>query len=448
MSDKHDILKIHNPTIETKGYEYVSAIPPEEYRQWKDIAKKTQNPEYLHWDKIKRKSWLPEVSDSKAWAMIKFFRGGRDTPITAESYRQFNRTPCVHYDEILHNFTHNLSGNLIGNAQIMNDKEKREYITRGLIEEAIASSQLEGANTTRKYALKMITEGLQPQDKSQRMIINNYRAMQKIEQHYKNEPLSLSIIHDLHQTDGVMDQGIAGEFRTDDDDIVINGPDNDGKIAFTPPKMNFIHKEIMRLIDFANDVLETDFVHPVMKAIMLHFWIGYLHPYSDGNGRLARALFYWYLLRNGYWAFAFLPISEAIKKSPVQYGWAYIYSKQDDYDLTYFIDYNLRKILQAQNSFDQYVQKKKKEHEITLQAAKTIDFLNTRQLKIVQFLKSNKNQATNVSGVSSIFGVSQMTAIRDLKDMEARGLITPKRKGKNIFYFPTDTLLKLLEDVF
>ena len=342
----YDLITAQSPKIHNRGYEYTANMPMDEYGQWKEIAFKAQNPEYLHWEQLRRKDWLPADNPEKTWAMIKFFRGGKETPIIATDFSSFSCTYCSRYEEILHNFTHNLSGNIIGHAQIMNDKEKRKYITRGLIEEAIASSQLEGANTTRKYARKMITEGLQPRDKSQRMIINNYSAMQKIEQNYKNEDMSLALLHDLHMAlrkDNTLDQGKSGHFRTDKDDIVLNGPEHDGKIAFIPLNMAFVEEKIPHLINFANDRLESPFIHPVLKAIMLHFWIGYLHPYGDGNGRLARALFYWCLLRKGYWAFSFLPISEAIKKSPVQYGWSYIYSEQDNNDLTYFLDYNLKK---------------------------------------------------------------------------------------------------------
>lgn len=448
MREKHDIIKIEQPPHEDKILHAFLASDPD----WLSLVNKSENPSYLHWEQLKRKDFMQREDNLEIWSFIKYSRQhrARKTPVITPDTHSFTWTACPHYEEILHNFTHSLSGNMIGPAQVMNDKEKREYITRGLIEEAIASSQLEGANTTRKYAKKMIAEGLQPRDKSQRMIINNYNAMQKIEQNYKNEEMSLALLHDLHRTltkDNTLDQGKSGQFRTDEDDIVINGPAHDGKVAFIPPDMAFVEKQIPRLINFANDSLESPFIHPVLKAIMLHFWIGYLHPYGDGNGRLARALFYWYLLRKGYWAFAFLPISEAIKKSPVQYGWAYIYSEQDDCDLTYFLDYNLKKIMQAQKSFVSYIQRKKKEREQIIAATKKIDFLNPRQVQIAHFLRSNTNESTNVSAVSTLFGVSQMTAIRDLKDMEARGLLTPARKGRNIFYSPTKKLTMLLDNL-
>lgn len=447
MIDKNRLIKVEHPRSSTSGLEYISPMPLDEYKEWKNVANKAASPRYLHWDDIRRKEWLPIAPAEKAWAIIKVFRGGIETPISTPDSFLFYWTRCAHFDEILHNITRSLSGHIMGLPQVMSEKEKQQYITRGLIEEAIASSQLEGANTTRAYAKKMIQEGLPPRDKSQRMIINNYQAMQKIEEEYKHERLSLGVLHDMHREltkNNTLDQGKVGEFRTDSDEIYVNGPENDGTIAFIPPEMTFVEKQIQRLIDFANDELETFFIHPVLKAIMLHFWLGYLHPYGDGNGRLARSLFYWYLLRNDYWAFAFLPISEAIKKSPKQYGWAYIYSEQDDNDLTYFLDYNLRKIVQAQESFEEYIFKKNQESLLLAETSRKIKDLNSRQIQIAQFLHSNANETTNVSAVTTIFGISQMTAIRDLRDMTNKGFLYKEKNGRNVFYYPTEKLSELI----
>ena len=58
------------------------------------------------------------------------------------------------------------------------------------------------------------------------------------------------------------------------------------------------------------------FIHPVMRAITLHFWLAYDHPFCDGNGRTARALFYWSMLKQGYWLFEFISISSVINQAP------------------------------------------------------------------------------------------------------------------------------------
>lgn len=133
--------------------------------------------------------------------------------------------------------------------------------------------------------------------KSEQMIINNYRVMRKIEEEYQSQPLSMYLLQNLQsqltEKKTLDEQYNPGELRKDSDEIVVY---YDKKIAHIPPKADFVKSELERLITYAND--DADFVHPVIKAIQLHFWIGYLHPFPDGNGRLARSIFYWYLFKH------------------------------------------------------------------------------------------------------------------------------------------------------
>jgi Fic family protein len=69
--------------------------------------------------------------------------------------------------------------------------------------------------------------------------------------------------------------------------------------------------------------------------------LGYDHPFLDGNGRTARALFYWAAANNGYWLMEFISISQIIKQSPAQYGKSFLYSEYDENDVTYFIVHQL-----------------------------------------------------------------------------------------------------------
>ena len=75
-------------------------------------------------------------------------------------------------------------------------------------------------------------------------------------------------------------------------------------IYHIPPKENFLKEQMVDFIKYANDEGDEGFMHPILKAILIHFWIGYLHPFYDGNGRIARALFYWYLLKKAIGLFS------------------------------------------------------------------------------------------------------------------------------------------------
>jgi Fic family protein len=88
-------------------------------------------------------------------------------------------------------------------------------------------------------------------------------------------------------------------------------------------------------------------VHPVVRAILIHFMLGYDHPFYDGNGRTARALFYWSLARSGYWLMEYVSISRLLRQAPAQYARAYRHTETDDNDTTYFIVHQLEVIQQA-----------------------------------------------------------------------------------------------------
>ncbi len=330
----------------------------------------------------------------------------------------------------------------VGNSEI-DPRQRNTFISRGVTEESIASSQLEGAHTTRKAAKKMILENRRPHNDSERMIMNNYKAMLLIENEYKHKDLSKNTLLFLHEkiTEGSINQSEVGRFRNDGDDIAVRDM-IEGTVYHVPPNEKFLENEIDKFIDFANNDSE-DFIHPVIKAIMIHFWFAYLHPFTDGNGRMARLLFYWFLLRKGYWAFSYLPISSVIKNSHQAYDMSYVYSEQDDLDLTYFINYNLKKIKLAVNDFKIYLEKKKVENLLMSKIAHSEHGLNRRQIELLQFFNENPQEFTTLTMHMNSQQISKMTAFKDLKDLLKAGFLTEKPESRYSYYFPTEKVKAL-----
>ncbi len=413
-----------------------------------NLVEKTENPSYIHWEKIKRKSWLPEgISKEEFWSFIKFKRKmkSKQTNIYDEDKKIFSWIKLDRYEEFLHKIDLELGGSYLGKLNL-NDKEQQQFISRGIIEEAIASSQLEGAHKTRDSAKKMIQENKKPMSEADFMIMNNYKTMKIINEEFKNEELSLNMIFELHKllTKDVLEKEKQGCFRSNSDEISV-GKELEDVTTYIPPSVNFVKKEMNRLIKFANNDLKSDFIHPVIKAIMIHFWIGMLHPFKDGNGRLARALFYWYLIKEGYWAFQYLTISTKIKLSPIQYGNSYIYSEQDDNDLTYFIDYNLGKIKMAYDEFKIYIENKHKENKNLHTLISNKYNFNSRQIQLLKYLSENKKNNTTVSLHKTRFQISIKTAIKDLKTLEKYELVSPLKQGRYKYYFQTEKIKEIFK---
>lgn len=417
-----------------------------------NFVKKVSEAEYLYWDNIRFKKPSPEgISKEELWRVVKFLRGlqSKKTLIKSENGKYFSWIKLPYYEEFLHEIDMNTGGELFTEKAEVDRNNKQKLISRGIMEEAIASSQLEGADTGRLAAKKMLREGRKPRNKSEQMIVNNYLSMKMLEDNYKNKKMSMELILEIHgliAKDIFDEKGENPRVRKRGDDICVFDSIS-GDIYHKAPDIDFTKEELDKLIKFANDEVDaTYFTHPLIKAIMLHFWIGYLHPFTDGNGRLARLLFYWYLLRKGYWAFSYLPISKIIKLSPIQYEMAYVYSEQDDNDLTYFIDYNIRKIKLAIKDFKEYL-KRQSIGNVRMKKISEVRYkLNDRQIRLLQYLYGAPDERTVINIHMSIYRVARMTADKDLKDLVKKGFLKSVKQGRNVYYYGTEKIKALFED--
>jgi Fic family protein len=408
------------------------------------------NESYLHWEKLKNKNWMPvdESEKEKIWSAIKLQRlfKSKPTVISDKEGNQFALN-VEKYSEFLHVVDKEMAGNYMG-IKDFTQNDKDAFITRNIIEESIASSILEGANTSRSAAKEMLRKGRKPLNYGEQMVVNNHKAMEIIEKELKFEPMSLDLIFKLHKviTYKTIEEDKQGCYRDTFDDkgkrLKIFPFDHE-TVAYVTPDREFVEREMLKFVDFANDVSNSDFTHPLIKAIMLHFWIGLIHPFEDGNGRLARLMFYWYVLRKDYWAFSYISLSERILKSPNQYAWSYIYSEQDNNDLTYFIEYNINKIKLARENFKIYIRKKQDENRDIVNFIKGDVDLNDRQIKLVQFLNVNQQRFTSITEHQSIYGVKRATAATDLRGLYEKGYLSKKKRGRNVFYVATKKIFDL-----
>jgi Fic family protein len=125
------------------------------------------------------------------------------------------------------------------------------------------------------------------------------------------------------------------------------GFSHDRLVFHVPPPAGELEQRLELLCRFANGETPTVFLHPVVRAITLHFWLAYDHPFCDGNGRTARALFCWAMLHQGYWLFEFISISSVINTARGRYASSFLLSESDDNDLTYFLLAQVKVIQQA-----------------------------------------------------------------------------------------------------
>ena len=442
MSDYFNLKKPDLSKISQEKIVKILFKPGEQkLRSFIDAA---NEPEYLYWDKIAYKQPIIEgFSREELWFAIKIARKFQsiNTVVKNENGQYFNWIKLPNLEKFFHDIDMNTGGEMFILKTDFDKATKQKLISRGVMEEAIASSQLEGASTSRRTAKQFLREGRKPKNDSEKMILNNYVTMQAIEDNYKDQKMSMELLFELHgliTKDVLTAEGDAPRLRQKGEEIFVVDKVRD-IIYHKAPEMVFVAKELNRLIEFANnDASDDSYIHPLIKAVMLHFWLGYLHPFTDGNGRVARLLFYWYLLKNGYWAFTYLPISRVIKKSPVQYSMAYLYSEQDDNDLTYFVDYNIRKIKLAVKDFRDYLEKQNQANKEMNRTGKTKYDLNERQIQLLQYLHGDPNEKTSLKMHMNVYQITNKTAINDLKGLVTLGFLDSQKVGRNVYYYITD----------
>jgi len=313
-------------------------------------------------------------------------------------------------------------------------------LANSLMEEAIRSSQLEGASTTRSKAKEMIRARRQPKDKSERMILNNFLAMERIEE-LAEKPLTAKTVFELHRilAEGTLDRPErAGVFRTEGDNVVVELL-HTVDTAHVPPPAGELPERLERLVSFANGETPSDWLHPVLRAVILHFIIGYDHPFVDGNGRVARALFYWCMVRYGYPLTKYLSISQVLRGAPTKYSRAFLFTETDDGDLTYFVSHQLDVIWRSIAELEQYVERKAASAKEIEDALDQAPDLNHRQLKLLGHAIRHPGHQYTVHSHQTSHRIATNTARADLISLANRGLLIQTRMGRKfVFIAPGD----------
>jgi Fic family protein len=339
----------------------------EVYQYFDDYEATDKTGRYLHWSQLKWR--VPKGEEQNIWKAVKFKRMSLMKPLLLKDEKDAPFTYCTPHsmEAMLHQVVKLAGGNVAGNVGNIDDSgssdriQNRFLVSSLIMEEAITSAQLEGASTTREVAKKMLEDEREPVDEDERMIVNNYLLL-KYAESIKSEELSIDQILEFHRiaTFGTTENNVCpGEFREDNEIYVRDG---NGNIAHQPPDFSLIHDRLLLLCEFANTdhsgLAGSAFIAPIVKAIILHFMIGYEHPFRDGNGRTARALFYWYMLKCEYKLFRYVSISKLLKEKPKEYGLSFMYTERDQNDLTYFIYFQLEIILSAFQELESYLNDK------------------------------------------------------------------------------------------
>lgn len=401
------------------------------------------NDRYYHWDKFRYQP-LPEgLSHEDVWA---FIRIGRKAYSKTAPFQDKNGESFAYgIPDFIYKELHEIdlwSGGNITTDQPGQPPPKEQYIISSLMEEAIASSQLEGAATTRRVAKDMLRTGRKAENKNEQMILNNWETMQYIRESQNQQltPERLYEIHSFITKETLENPEEAGQLRKRDDIIV----EYKGETVHVPPKAESLAKRMEAFCHFANKDESENWIHPVIKGVMLHFWLAYDHPFTDGNGRTARALMYWYLLSRKYVFFEYLSISKYMLKAPGKYVRAYLYTETDDNDLTYFFMYNLHAIRQAIEDLKVYLKRKQREMQESTKLLQHYRGLNVRQKNLVYHAIGHPDSVYTIQMHRNHHGIAYDTARNDLLALVKKKLLKKDKQGYEYIFLPAKKLVENL----
>lgn len=385
---------------------------------------------------------------------LKLDRSAAATPLPLSdlSGNAFSYTSTGTVQRLLHFVDQHTAGEIAMAEAVTTDARARHhYLVNSLMEEAIRSSQLEGATTSRRVAKELLRTGRPPQDRSELMIVNNYRALE-----FMREDMGRALTPDLVVTlqriltEGTLDDPTAaGRLQTEDEERVVVLDATSGKTIHVPPAASELPARLSAMCNFANGAEEDseEFIHPVVRGILLHFWLAYDHPFLDGNGRTARALFYWYMRTKGYWLVEYLSISKILRTAPARYSRAFLLTETDAGDTTYFLLHQLEVVRRAIEELRAYLLRKVQEvHEVEQFIRDAVD-LNHRQLALLSNAVRHPETAYTYRSHATSHGITGETARADLSDLAERGLLVRAKIGRQHVYRAVADLPRALEAV-
>lgn len=404
---------------------------------------------YLPWDRMRFHTPPSGLTLQQWWVATELQRRSQRRPLNLEDSAggDFGYVLPDSLLKLVNEVSHKAGGNIGLAEPVTNPATRDTYVVRSLMEESITSSQLEGAATTRRVAKEMLRTGRSPRDKGEQMIWNNYQAMQFIREH-RGDSLTPALVRELHSIvtfRTLEDPRDAGRVQEPQDERVHVGTD-EGDVLHSPPSADQLATRLQALCDFANSAEgEGLWLPPILRALAVHFMVGFDHYFVDGNGRLARALFYWSMLRQGFWLTEFITISSILKGAPTKYAHSFLNTEYES-DLTYFFLYHLEVLSRAFDDLELYLNEKVKERADVrrLLRGRHQDF-NHRQLAVIELALADPLAQFTVVSHANSHHVTTETARKDLQELAANGILVRGKRGHAFVWRPAADARQALE---
>ena len=388
------------------------------------------NDNYVHWDKFKDMPLPDGARHAPVWAIVKAER-------EQGAYRQLvagEKTYTWWVSNAMEARLHQLDIAMAGGRDmtaLLIPKQVHRHKTNACLDESITSAQLAGFPVSKKAAKEMLLKKQSPQNTGEQVCINIYRTIQ-LAISKKDETLTEELLMLLHQTltkDSLPFKAV-GHYRSNNK-VDLSGIDTSG--GYKVPDAKSIRDQMSFFLSLYNNGATPFFIHPLVKAAILHYLVVTIRPFKDANGRMARLLAQMYLLKQGYWLAEFISISNVISKFRSQYHKSFIWCQADENNMGYFIHFYLQSVQMAYKSLRDFVQRisKQKQEE----KPSSIAGYNERQSAVLRWLKDDAQKVVTIRELRSVYGVSKETARTDLTALVEKGWLKYYHINKKTYAF-------------
>lgn len=282
-----------------------------------------------------------------------------------------------------------------------------------IVDESYSTCTIEGARSSIADTVRL-AQGKEPSNRSERMIKNNIRAIKLVlNEDFVFDEQGVLKLWRVIADDAADNTEIQGDkYRCDD--VVI--ADAAGNVTFFAPSADKIQGMMDQLFDFINSKSGLDVF---VKAIVIHYFFVYIHPFCDGNGRCARLLMQNYLIKSGLEKFKGISISSGVLKNRSGYYNALENSENPYNDITFIIIYYLEIIRDALYNACEGFGYQERHMEMSL-----------RQKRVIEYLRKNKGHLITPEIYAKHYGTDIETAKAELTALTEAGILSAYKNGR------------------
>ncbi len=410
LTSQRLVFKMKIPLKPAEHQELIEEIDPKRFIELLQLGIGPEpKGKYFHWDELRHRPTPEGITHREWWFMVKHARimNSQQVPFKDIEGNSFTFTMTENLLKKLHKLDRDAAGTIRADAPVATDTNRDRYLISSLIEEAITSSQLEGASTTTREAKNMLRSGRKPHNRSEQMIVNNFNAMMFIRE-TRGESLSVEFLKELHRIitfDTLDDPAGSGRWRKKSEDITVQDM-RDGTVLHAPPDADLIPERMENLIKFANTDEHERFIHPIICGITLH------------------------------------------KKAPIKYAKSFLFVENDSSDLSYFLDHQTDVILESIVDLFKYLAHKTTEFQRTelVLRGELQKMLNHRQIAVITHALQHPGFTYSIQSHARSHSVTYQTARTDLLKLDELKLLEKFKRGKAFLFESPINLIEKIEN--